>query len=243
MEHDSLEQDSPLEKNSPLVHDAPPVPFWRRAPWVFYAPARLGDELARHPRWVGAVLLGAALVVVSTLLIPAELWQEMMREQMMAAGQEAGAGATEMGATVFRISAVVGGAIFWFIWTLLLAGVAAVAFGFILGDEGRYRQYLAATSHALLIAAVGGLLTVPLRIAGGNPQLTLNVGTFFGDLGSGYLARFAAGLDLFMLWSVFVLAVIASRLDKGRSVASAATVLYVLVLALTALFALIPRPV
>jgi hypothetical protein len=67
------------------------------------------------------------------------------------------------------------------------------------------------------------------------------VGTFFGDLGSGYVARLLSSLDLFLLWSVFVLAIGASRIDRGRSVGSAAGVLYVMVLGVMALMALIPR--
>jgi hypothetical protein len=210
--------------------------------WTFVAPARLGDEVAEHPRWAAAMVLGAVVTAVASLLIPVELWQEMMRAQFVATGQEPPPGAAEMGASFFRAWAIGGGTIFWAVWNFLVAGVATVAFAFLLGDSGRYRQYLAGTSHALLIAAAGGLLTVPLRIAASDPALTLSVGTFFGDLGSGYVARLLSSLDLFLLWSVFVLAIAASRIDRGRSVGSAAGVLYVMVLGVMALMALIPRP-
>lgn len=220
-----------------------PAPLWRRILWAFIEPAGLGDELSRRPHWFGAFAVGGLLTVASSLLIPGEIWQAMMREQIMAGGGEMPEGALEMGATVFRVWAVVGGGIFWAIWTLLVAGLTTVAFAFFLGDGGRFKQYLAATAHALLIVALGALLLVPLRIAQESPQLTLNVGTFFGDLGSGYLARFLNGLDLFLLWSFAVLGVMASRFDRRRSVGSAVAVLYVGLLALVALMAFIPRPV
>jgi hypothetical protein len=216
-------------------------PLWRRVLSTFYEPAALGDELAAEPRWLGALVLGAVLTVASSLLIPAEVWQTMMREQLMASGQEMPPGVEEMGANIFRIWAVVGGSIFWAIWTFLVAGVATVAFAFVLGDEGRYRQYLAATSHALVIVAVGALLLVPLRIAQSDPQLTLNVGTFFGAPDSGYVARLLSSVDLFMLWSMVVLAIAATRIDTRRSFGSAAAVLFAFVFVVLALLALIPR--
>ena len=77
---------------------------------------------------------------------------------------------------VMRISAVVAGPIMYCVMAFLFAGVATLVFSFILGDEGRYRQYLAVMSHAMLIPSFIGLLLVPLRIAEQNPQLTLNLG-------------------------------------------------------------------
>lgn len=221
---------------------APPLPpFWKRVVDAFVDPGRLGEALAARPAWASALLLGVALVVASSLLIPAEVWQDMMRAQMSASGREVPEGAGAMGTTLFRVWAVVGGLIFWPVWTFLVAGIVTLVFAFILGDEGRYRQYLALTSHALLIAAIGGLLVTPLRIAQANPQLTLSIGTFIG-LEDGYGARFLSGLDLFMLWSYVVLGIGVSRVDRSRSAGSAIAILMVFVLGVTALFALIPRP-
>ena len=57
----------------------PPLPL--RAIQVFYAPGQLFDRLAARPAWVGAMLLGGALVALSFMLIPAEIWQQTFREQ------------------------------------------------------------------------------------------------------------------------------------------------------------------
>jgi hypothetical protein len=230
------------DSDAPDVTAAPPLPpLWKRIVDAFVEPTRLGDALAARPVWVTALLVGVALVVASSLLIPADVWQDMMRTQMSAGGREVPEGMAGVSTTVFRVWAVVGGLIFWPVWTFLVAGVVTLVFAFILGDEGRYRQYLALTSHALLIAAIGGLLVTPLRIAQSDPQLTLSVGTFLG-LEGGYLQRYLAGLDLFMLWAYVVLGIGVSRVDRSRSPGSAVAILMVFVLAVTALFALIPRP-
>lgn len=192
---------------------------------VIMAPGRLFAALRDEPRWVAAMLLGSALVVVSTLLVPGEIWDEMFRRQMLQTGQELPED-FDFG-TIQRVIAVVAGGVFWFVWTFLLAGILTVLFAFVLGDDGRYRQYLAVTAHALLIPALGGLATVPLRILRRDPQLTLNLG-LFADLEPGYLMSLLAILDLFLLWAYVVMAVGAHEIDPRRSWSSAAAILLVL---------------
>jgi hypothetical protein len=214
--------------------------IFKRLVDVFLRPAELFDTLRERPVWGGALVLGAVFVVASMWLIPAEVWTEMLRAQM--ADQPAAAEALEgVGATLMRVFAVGGGLVFWAVWIFLVAGIATLVFAFFMGDEGKFKQYLAVTSHALLIAAVGGLLITPLRIAQADPQLTLSIGTFL-PAGESYLHRFLSGLDLFMIWGYVVLAMGASRIDTRRSVMSATVVMMLFVLVTTALFALAPRP-
>ena len=86
-------------------------------------------------------------------------------------------------------------------------------------------QYLSVLSHAWLIPALVGLALVPLRISQGDPQLTLNVGTFFFFLPEGYLLRFLSLLDLSQIWAFLVVAQGAHAIDSRRSFGSAAAVL------------------
>lgn len=205
----------PVDSGTP---EAIPVRLVR----VFVAPGRLFAALRQRPLWFTATLLGAALVVLSTALIPGEIWDETMRQQMLETGGQLPEG-IDFG-TIQRVAAAVFGGVFWFVWVFLLAGILSVVFAFVLGDDGRYRQYLAVTAHALLIAAVGGLATVPLRIVRRDPGLTLNVG-LFADLEPGYLMNFLTTLDLFLLWSYVVMAVGVHEIDPRRSWASAAAIL------------------
>lgn len=221
---------------------APPplAPLWRRLAQLFYEPGRLGDALAATPAWFGALAVGALFIALGTGLIPGEIWAEWSRSQMVASGREVPEGVGEMGGTVYRIASAIGGPIFWFLWAFVMAGIVTVIFAFLLGDEGSYKRYLAMTAHALVIAALGTVVTVPLKIAQSDPQLTLNVGTFFGDLGSGWLGRFLSGLDLFGLWSTIVLGILVSRVDPRRTAGSAVTVLLAITVVVTALVALLP---
>jgi hypothetical protein len=128
------------------------------------------------------------------------------------------------------------------VWAFVIAGVTAVIFSFILGDDGRYRQYLSVTAHALLIPALGGLATLPLRIARRNPQLTLNLGLFVPGVEGTYLANLLTILDLFLLWGYVVLALGVHEIDRRRSWGSAAGILLGLGILMSAGLAfLIPR--
>ena len=222
---------SPGEATEPVGTSEPPGPLPLRVVRVFVAPGRLFAALRQRPLWLTATLLGAVLVVLSTALIPADIWDETMRRQMLQAGQEMPEG-VDFG-TIQRVAAVVFSGVFWFIWVFLMAGVLSVVFAFVLGDDGRYKQFLAVTAHALLIPAIGGLATVPLRILQRDPQLTLNVGLFL-NLESGYWANFFTTLDLFLLWSYVVMAAGVHEIDRRRSWGSATAIILGLALPLAA---------
>jgi hypothetical protein len=210
--------------------------FFNRVLQVFVSPGELFCGLREKPVWGLALTLGGVLVGTSLALIPADLWVEFAREQMLEQGREAPAsfGGT---ASVMRISSILGGLAGWFVWAFVLAGFMTLVLAFLLGDEGRYRQYLSVVSHALLISALGALLTVPLKIAQADPSLTLSLGTFTPFLPEGYLLRFLRMLDLFALWGYGVMALGASKIDPRRSAGSAAAVLYGLAVAMALAFA------
>jgi hypothetical protein len=190
---------------------------------VFVSPALLFDRLRDRPLWFTTLLLGGIMVVVGVIAVPVDVWAEFFRAQMLEAGQPVPQG-LEAGGSVLRIFGALGGVIFWFVWTFLVAGIATVIFAFVLGDDVRYRQVLSATSHALLIVAVGGLLILPLRIVQRDPQLVLSVGAFLPFL-DGYPAAFLGSLDLFALWGFAVLGLAIHRFDPKRSAGVAITVL------------------
>lgn len=216
--------------------------FPTRVLQTFAAPGKLAGALARHPAWALALVAGAVLVLAQTLLIPVEVWESMFREALIRQGQEMPAGFGG-GATVMRVSSLVGGPIMYFVFAFLLAGIVTAVFTFVLGDEGRYKQYLASLAHAWLIPSAVGLALVPLKVAEANPQLTLNVGTFFFFLPEGYLLKVLTMLDLSQLWAWLVVAQGAHAIDSRRSFGSAAGVLMVVAVVLAMIFALfVPTP-
>lgn len=208
-----------------LVPPKPAVPL--RVLQTFVSPGALGDALRTHPAWFVTGLLGAVLVTVATAAIPVEVWTEFARAQAMAQGQAVPEGG--MAGNLFRIIGMSAAPVVWFLALLVFSAVLWFVFAFVLGDEGRYVQYLAALSHANLIGALGTLVVTPLKIARRDPQLTLSIGTYVeAFLDDGFLYFWLKGMDLFALWSWVALAVMVSRFDARRTTSSAVVVVLIL---------------
>jgi hypothetical protein len=207
---------------------------------VFYAPGDLFARLRERPAWGAALLLVAIASVAAFVVVPPDLWEASFREQMLSAGANVPAG-FDFG----RMTQLLGGAgtaLFSVVLAFVLAGLLTLIFGFVLGDDGRYVQYLSVVSHALLIAATGALLITPLKIMRQDLQLTLNVGLFFPIGSESYPGRVLRLLDLFMLWSLVVIGVGASKIDARRGWLGAAGVVTILWVGLMMLLAILRPP-
>jgi hypothetical protein len=203
---------------------------------VFFSPGRLMEQLAEQPRWIGALIMGGLVVGLTMALIPVELFLGANRQIAL----ERGAEFPELGERAIRAMRIVIPLTSVLTTTLLsaiIAGLYTIIFAFILGDEGRYAQYLAVVTHAWLIALLVGLLLTPLRISTGNAQFTLNMASFAFFLPEGYFLNVLQALDLTQIWSTLVIAQGAHAIDKRRSFKSAATILMVILVSFAMLIA------
>jgi hypothetical protein len=190
---------------------------------VFVAPGRLMESLTEEPRWIGALIASAVLVGLALALLPAELIVEANRQAAMERGMDAPE-FSDRAIRMMRIFVPVGSAISSVVITTILAGLYTLVFAFVLGDEGRFVQYLAVAAHAYFIPALFGLLVTPLRISTGDPQFTLNLASFFVFLPDGYVLNVLRVFDLTQIWSMLVIAQGAHTIDRRRSFGSAAAI-------------------
>ncbi|MEE2845291.1 MAG: YIP1 family protein [Gemmatimonadota bacterium] len=199
---------------------------------VFLSPGKLMDAIAQTPAVTGALGTAAFLIAVSTLLIPAEMMAETMRQAALDAGGQA---PPEAFMNAMRYITPVMAMISIVVVTFISAGLYWLVFSFVLGDDGRYRQYLAVGAHALLVPAIIGLALVPLKVMTEDPAATLNLGLFAPFLEDGYLGNVLRILDITGIWSALIVAQGAHSIDPKRSFGSAAVV----TLGITLVFALI----
>lgn len=204
---------------------------------VLFSPGELFPRLRERPVWVGALVLGAVLVIISTLLIPPELFVEVLRRQSIEAGRDVPA-FFESGGNLLRMFGVVFGAIGWFLVAALIAGFVTLIFGFMLGDEVRYVQYLSVVSHSFLVAALGGLLLTPLRVITRDIELRLTIGTFASFLPDGYFLRVLSQLDLFGLWAWVLVGVGIAAMNPKRSLGSAVSIVMIIPVVMAAVIAI-----
>ena len=203
----------------------------RRFVDTFFSPSKMNAYLAAEPRWVVALVVSVALMGLQVALIPSEVWESLIREQSLAQGGTP-LPMPDWVTDWMGILAAVGAAMTTAIAIPIGAGFLTVIFAFVLGDEGSYRQYLAVTAHSFFIPALVGLLIIPLKIATQDPQLTLNLGSFFFFLPSGYWLGVLTAMDLTQIWSSLVIAQGAHCIDKRRSFRSAVVILLSLMLAM-----------
>ncbi len=202
---------------------------------VFIAPGELMAGLKDKPAWAGALVVGAILVVLSAVLLPAEIFEATMRQAILESGGPAPDNLETL-ARIGRVVGIVGGGVFLLIFAAGTAGVVTLIFRFMLGDGGTYRQYLAVLAHAFLIAAVGGLAVLPLRISAQDASMMLSIGTLMPFLQEGYLARSLGFLDLFGLWAWAVVGIGIAALEPKRAVGGAIAIVMVIPIAMAFIF-------
>lgn len=209
------------DTTEPLAPTLPSLPT--RLLWVFVSPGNLAARLAETPRWVGALLVSAALIGLSMALIPIDVFMEAQRQAALERGTEFGE-LPEAAVNAMRLFFPAVAMLTTVLISFVFAGVYTFVFAFILGDEGRFKQYLAVLTHSWFIAALFSLLLTPLKIQTGDPRFTLNLASFVFFLPDGYLLNVFRALDITQLWSTLVFAQGAHAIDPRRSFGSAAAI-------------------
>lgn len=201
--------------------DFPSLP--KRLLWVFVSPGKLNEHLAENPKWFAAMAVTALVIGIGMAAIPIEIFIEAQRMAALERGQEF-PDLPEQAVTAMRFVIPGFTVLSTFLFNFVFAGLYTLMFAFILGDEGRYKQYLAVLAHSWFIAAVFSLALTPLRISTENPQFTVNLGSFLLFLPDGYFLNIFRALDLSQIWSTLVFAQGAHAIDRRRSVGSAAAI-------------------
>jgi hypothetical protein len=201
------------------------APLPRRLLDAFFSPGKMAEDVARNPKWLGALLACVALMALSSALIPPELFAEIQRRAALERGVTPPP-LTENTLRMIRIFSVAGAAVAFAVISFFMSGLYTLVFVFILGDEGRYRQYLAIFVHSAFIPALLSLPLVPLRISTGDPQFALSVGSFLVFLEPGYVLNVFRMLDLTQLWSAAVMAQGVHAIDRRRGFGSAFAIMF-----------------
>lgn len=213
--------------------------LFQRFVGVFVSPGKTFEWLAEEPRWLGALVLAAIFAVVGQFLIPAELMESTMRTQMIDSGQNMSDEDIERFVRISRTFGPVFGVLAVGLITLIAGGLVTVLFSFLLGDDGSFKQYFAATAHAFLISGLGTLAITPLKVMSRDLQLIIGPGSVLGGmLGDGYLGDFLRLVDVFMIWALAVLAIGATKIDPKRDFTTAFAGLMAIYLIVVAIFAI-----
>ena len=199
---------------------------------VFVAPGALFERLRDRPVWGTTMLLLVVLNLVVMFLIPAELFEEQIRRSL--ADAEMGEEEIAMAATWGRYLGIAAAGVMGAVGSFVVGLVLFFVFSTLLGDDGRFRQYLSVVVHALVVSSIGALVQVPLRRNAGDMELVLSLGTFAPFLEDGFLLSFLGAIGLFGIWCAMLMATGITRIQPTRGWGGA----FAIVMALYCLFAL-----
>lgn len=222
--------------------EAYPLP--RRVLDVFVAPGRLFASFREQAPWVGPLLIAAAVAVLLVVATPQELFVEQARETIRRAGDAAAQMPdAETIAAWARVGGIVSVALIIPITAFAVAGVMTLVFSVVGGGAAGYRQYLAVVTHAMLITALGGVVTFVVQLMLGDLGARLSLALLVpGPGGAGFGYRLLGALDVFVLWATVVAALGVSRINPRIGWAAAAATLLGLYVGLAALLATVaPR--
>ncbi len=201
---------------------------------VFVSPGRLFEQLREKPVWGTTMLLLVVLNVVMMFLLPAELFEEQIRSSIEQSGADAGDVPIDTMVTIGRYSGIAMAGVMGAVGSFIIGTVLFFVFATLLGDNGRFRQYLSVVVHALLVSSVGALIQVPLKRSAGDMELVLSLGTFAPFLDEGFLLSFLSAIGLFGIWCAMLMGLGITRIQPTRGWGGA----FSIVMALYCLFAL-----
>ena len=188
---------------------------------VFHAPRETFEAAAASrtaidwvaPAAVSAIVAFAAAVAIMPLAM--EEGAKAFQEQMQ--GQEFGDEQREMmekmagaGQTFGLVMAPVGSFVVLFISALLLLGIARIA-----GADVGYSGMLTVSAYSSLVQALKGIIVTPLMLSKNSMMVHTGLGLLLpAEMLDSFAGRFLAGIEIFMLWQVVIVAVGISALGK-----------------------------
>lgn len=216
---------------------SPPAgdPLRRRIIRTITAPGPLFRELRTDTPWVGPLVFVVLVGVGIVLLLPDELFLREARESLLRATERGTAvPSVERVAAVARIAALVGGAVATPVMAFVVAGLLTLVFSVVGDGDATYLQYLTVTTHAMVITAIGGLVTLPVQILAGDLRAGLSLAALApGLVGGGLAGSVAQGIDPFTVWALVVTGVGVAAMNLRRNWLAPASVvvgLYLLAL-------------
>ena len=179
---------------------------------VSCAPRRTFEVIARHPRWLGALLIIAG---ASSWLVSTELGQQMLLEQQVDAMESFGVTVSEemydqlKRSLASAVYFTAGGVLVTMpLFSLLVAGVVWTV-GYVgFGVGSSFRAILAVVVHTGAISIVQQVFVIGLNYARGAMGNPTTLAAFVPMLEEGTFSARALGLvDVFVIWQLFVLSV------------------------------------
>lgn len=227
---------------APAAPAAPAEPgsLPRRIVDVLFSPGALFERFRGRAPWIDVLVLTTVVTVAVFVFLPESLYRATAEAQIAMKPELAGTATVEQMARYARWGGALSVPVLGVVVSVLYAGFMTAVFRFLHGGDAGFRQYLAIVAHSGVIGMLGMLVTVPLWLMRGDMTVRLSLALLAPFLDPGtYAYRLLNGLDVFVLWSLAVMAVGVQAVNRKVSFAAAAGWLFATSLALAAIGALL----
>jgi hypothetical protein len=180
------------------------------------SPKETFQSVVAHPHWFG-ILAITTLIVAACTAAPmfTEAGREAALDKQVSQMESFGVQVNDqmydrMQANLRMAPYTTAGSIIVLtpIIALILTGILFAVFNAVLGGEATFKQLFTVWAHAGVISALGQLFTAPLNLARGAVGSATNLGVLLPMLDEGsFLGRLFGMVDLFVIWSLIVLAI------------------------------------
>ena len=207
-------------ENSPAVEPAPAgMGEFSRITGVFFDPKKTFEDIAKRPTWIVPLVL----IMIAVLAVSMTMMQHIGAERIVRHGMEASSRAQQMTPEQREQAVAMGvkfasimGYVFIVIVPVIYVIMAAVLLGMasgILSAGIRFKQVFAVVCYASLTGVIQSILTIVVIFLK-NPDdfnmqnpLAFNVGAFMDpNTASKFMYSLASSLDLFVLWTILLIA-------------------------------------
>jgi hypothetical protein len=213
---------------------AAPMSLPARFIGIITSPADTYRAVVAHPRWLGMLVLVMAIVAFCAALpLTTEAgkeaalqtqveWMESMGMQVSDQAYEQMRRRQAFAPYTTAGGVLIGGPIL----EVVFAGLLLMVFNVALGGGASFKQIFAVLVHSSVISALQQLFTGPLNYFRGAVTSATNLAVLLPMVDSkSFMGRVLAGVDLFLVWRVLVLAIGLGILYKRRTQPIAITLL------------------
>ena len=207
---------------------APPAPqnLIARFVGVIVSPKETFKSVVAHPQWLGMLaVITLFLTLATTAFLSTEVGRNALLDQQIATMESFGAQVSDqqiaqMEQTV-SISAYIGGAaqlVTVPVVYVIMAGILFAIFNAGMGGTATFKQVFAVVVHAGAVSVVQQAFALPLNYMRESMASPTNLGSLLPMLPEGgFLTYLLGAIDVFIIWSVIVLAIGLAVLYKRRT--------------------------
>jgi len=231
------------EENQVLDQESKNLNVMQRIVGIFMSPQKTLEDIAAKPTWVVPLVLTVIVsIVITQVLVPVlisdaqnnESWQKMISNPDLSP-EQLDQMQTMQKKGIENFAAIAAGVTVAF-YTLLGAAILLFVANILMGGKANFKQIFSVFAWTGVIGILGYLVRMFLSLSAGTMQVYLSPAIVMPDSAKEtFLFKFLAGLDIFIIWRIILLALGLTAIYKFTYAKSFVTLalLYLLMMSVT----------